>query len=570
METTYKLAIVGGGPAGIGIFVRAARLGYLDQLLTDGVVLIHDGPIATLGRGKLGDYIINSNTFAKSLLGSVLDEKLELDPPESIEGTYLKSLSAHPSAQRLAQVGNASVSLIELGKFLEAVGYATRLEMMKYPKTSDCLTDTKATKIERTDKDLCKITTTRDGVESIFWAKNVVLAMGGTQQLPPPADLDPCYLSKTWTSDKVLCEPGRRELAAALSNAKDKKVCIIGGSHSSFSVAWVLLNKMHPKSKTDDAKPIQFNAKDITILHRGAIRCFYNTRKEAEADGVVVDKSDRAGNINTFTGLREDAKALFMAASTGHEPRVKLYQVKRGAPGAALRKQAFDGASAIIWCCGYTTKMIPIIDHSMDKAFSISRGAVRVDLKGQVIDNAGESLPWLFGVGIGFCLRAAVDEMKEETRADGVTVYHRRGATLVLAAVFGNCIYGKDCTSFEEMIEKCEKRRKEDKQHESKIPLTPSMSKKRISQPLTDEAHVQNQLIIAPRKSSLTARKESSPTKQNKNQTIDETKAIRRSSFELGRHTSLSHSIKAPKSCGKPMLAGSAQHAIRSIRTGVL
>ncbi|KDO28401.1 hypothetical protein SPRG_06639, partial [Saprolegnia parasitica CBS 223.65] len=352
----YKLAILGGGPAGIGIFVRAARLGYLDKLLNMGVVLVHGGPVASLGRGNLGDYIINSNTFAKSLLGSVLDEKPELDPPESIRGTFLEGLEVHPAAQRLSAVGNASINLVELGNFLEAIGYLARLEMLKYPGTSACLHETMATHVERLASDVCKITITHHGVEETIFADHVVLAMGGTQELPP--DLDPAYVAKAWTSDAVLREPGRRALANALSTAKDKKVCIIGGSHSAFSVAWVLLNKMQPKAKQELS--ITFGPKDLSLLHRGPIRCFYNTRKEAEADGVSVEKADKSGSVNTFTGLREDAKALYVAASAGHEPRLKLYMVKKSASGAALQKQACDAAAAIVWCCGYATKMLPV------------------------------------------------------------------------------------------------------------------------------------------------------------------------------------------------------------------
>ncbi|EQC32239.1 hypothetical protein SDRG_09989 [Saprolegnia diclina VS20] len=566
----YKLAILGGGPAGIGIFVRAARLGYLDKLLSLGVVLVHGGPVASLGRGNLGDYIINSNTFAKSLLGSVLDEKPELDPPESIRGTFLEGLEVHPAAQRLSAIGNASINLVELGKFLEAIGYLARLEMLKYPGQSACLHETTATHVERLASGVCQITISHHGVEETILADHVVLAMGGTQELPP--DLDPTHVAKAWTSDAVLREPGRRALANALSTAKDKKVCIIGGSHSAFSVAWVLLNKMQPKPNKQEPS-ITFGPKDLALLHRGPIRCFYNTKKEAEADGVSVEKADKSGSVNTFTGLREDAKALYVAASSGHEPRLKLYMVKKGTSGAALQKQACDAAAAIVWCCGYTTKMLPVTIDGAPQTFASARGAIKVDLAGRVVQaHKSDGLDWLYGVGVGFALRAAVDEMKTETRADGVTVYHRRGATLVLAGVFGAEIYGKNCATFEEMVDKFEKRRKEERT-ESKIPVSPSMLLKRAPQaPVADDetSHQNLKLAIVPRKNSR-VQAESPVKPRARNQGIEiEAKALRRSSFEAGRLTTAGRPDVQAKSCGKPVLAGAAKHAINGIRTRVL
>ncbi|OQR83487.1 hypothetical protein ACHHYP_14644 [Achlya hypogyna] len=596
-QPVYKLAIIGGGPAGVGILVRAARLGYLERLLTLGVVLIHGGVVATLGRGNLGDYVINSNTFAKSLLGSVLDDKSDLDPPESVRGTFLEGLAAHPSALRLAQVGQASVNLHELGKFLEAIGYLARLEILKYPLSSSCLVDTMATKVERLSNGVCQVTTVHNGVEAHIWADKVVLAMGGSQELPPEMELS--HRAKAWTSDAVLREPGRRALAMALASAKEKKVCIVGGSHSAFSVAWLLLHKTQAKTKGE--VPIAFGSKDITVLHRGPIRCFYNSKKEAEADGVVVDKTDKSGSINTFTGLREDAKALYCAVASGHETRVRLYHVKRTPSGAALQKQACDAAAAIVWCCGYGTNMIPIIADGVAKSFA--PGAIKVDLGARVLcdDGASTGLPWLLGIGVGFALRAAVDEMKTETRADGVTVYHRRGATLVLAAVFGPEIYGKDCATFEEMVDKCEKRRKEDKEKESKIPMPSSAPPKRFVQacrevvlalassppvvvadgehspsvslsvglvrPVQSVVRSDPKLAIVPRKTSR-VQMESPGKLRARNQ--EEVKGLRRSSFEL-RHTSQGPRIDLQaKSCGKPVLAGAAKHAIQGIRTGVL
>ena len=55
------MLIIGGGPAGTAILVRAIRLGHLSELCagdaaTAGVCLVEQGPVSRLGGGKLLDY----------------------------------------------------------------------------------------------------------------------------------------------------------------------------------------------------------------------------------------------------------------------------------------------------------------------------------------------------------------------------------------------------------------------------------------------------------------------------------------------------------------------------------
>ncbi|KAF0694200.1 Aste57867_14904 [Aphanomyces stellatus] len=614
----FKLAIIGGGPAGIGILVRAARLGYLPALLEQGVLMIHSGPVESVGTGNLGEYIINSNTFAKSLVSSVLEEKPELDPPESIHGTFLEPLSAHPAAKRLMDAGNATIGLSELGKFLAAVGGVARLEMLKYPASSTCLVHTTAVQVERVGSQ-CKITTKTSGASKCYFAEHVALAMGGKQEMPPPDLLPTVYHGKTWLSDNVLRDAGRVALADVLAKAKDKKVCIVGGSHSAFSVAWTLLHKMPSSSSSS---PSLFHAKDITMLHRVPVRCYYGSKKEAEADGVVVDKIDKCGSVNTFTGLREDAKALYRAIEANKEARVRLFHLKK--PNCPVQTQAYDHATAIVWCCGYGTNMIPIVDiDATPMAFSQSSrgGAVEVDLKGRLMRGASrEPIDWLFGIGVGFSLRAAFDEMRTETRADGVTVYHRRGATLILAALFGHAIYGADCTTFEQMVEKCERRRKDDKTKDdtttssSKIPrpaetkrlakhvdestsppATPSCSRLKEKSPSTATSiakraspHGGSSTTMTLSRVKNTSFVAAAPSPNRRLQGREPTTTtgppmLRRSSFgDMRRHTSHSSlriDVAAPsgatavasvRSCGKPTrlsVAGGAKEAIQGIRS---
>lgn len=577
-QGVYKLVVIGGGPAGIGVFVRAARLGMLPRLLNPeahgkppdlervralgktqkGVAILHDGDASSFGSGNLGTYIINSNTFANSLTSSVLDDKPDLDPPERTIGTFLERVRQHASAQRLEQIGAAPACLVDIGMFLHHVGACVMEEMeATAPTSSNCFLSTKGTRIWVLEDGLIRVEAQRsDGDTFSLLTEHVALATGGEQEKPV---LDPPAIrSKLFMSDECVRDDGFARLRSVLLESqvsggdKAMKVCLVGGSHSAFSVAWLLLNKFRraqsanlsitsteilnpgntspsktqaigepthsemtpvdelsssdtadcissseasqnsnqlpvivptiasaplpisPSKSESVRKPngtvLGFKPKDITLLHRTPIRCYYGSRKEAEADGADGSRIDRGGCINTFTGLREDAKALFNNIRVGKETRVRLFQVNRQG-SQALSAKAYDSASAIVWCCGYKTRMPQVFDSAGNPLkLHSENGVIKLDNKGrlQLAASSGpasalkpsEDVPTLhsavtriLGLGIGFHLRAPVDEMGNETRADGVTVYHRRGASLVLEALFGTDVYGSS-RSFEEMVEK--------------------------------------------------------------------------------------------------------------------
>ncbi|KAH7479365.1 uncharacterized protein KRP23_6156 [Phytophthora ramorum] len=554
-EEVYKAVVVGGGPAGIGVFVRAARAGLLPRLLNPemfgtakdnelstqlgfkqmGVAVLHAGDATTFGGGNLGEYIINSNTFACSLLASILDEKPDLDPPESIKDTFLEKAHLHESAKRLEEIGAAPANLTEIGRFLRCVGaFLTEEIAYKAPNTSKILLNTKATKYEALENGLVRVETqASNGDTVILHAEHLILAMGGSQELPT---LDnPAYHSKLFASDACLREDGFAKLKEHIlaQPAGERKVCIVGGSHSSFSVAWLLLNKSvdckvvatrraslsSTKHTSEDVTKIKddsetalvmphlasigapvavvapvspltvtkcetaivkvkrttltnthsdapktsiFNSKDIMILHRSPIRCYYGSKKEAEADGADSSRVDRSGCVNTFTGLREDAKRLFKSVTVGREPRVRLFRVNQQG-SQMITDKAYASAGAIVWGAGYKTNVLPGFDEAGNPlVFRQTNGIVKLNNKAQLqlLGPFKGKCPSVLGLGLGFSLRSAVDEMGSETRVDGVTVYHRRGAALVLEALFGPEVYGTSA-SFEEMVEKNEKKKRE-------------------------------------------------------------------------------------------------------------
>ena len=118
-ERRFRLLIVGGGPAGCSVLVRAARLGLFADLCGNshtvndranvacsGVCVIDAQPQERFGGGKLQDYVINSNTNADKFVSNVVEEKPNMLPPESVCGSSrLSALASSPAAQALEAIG---------------------------------------------------------------------------------------------------------------------------------------------------------------------------------------------------------------------------------------------------------------------------------------------------------------------------------------------------------------------------------------------------------------------------------------------------------------------------------
>lgn len=226
----YKLAIIGGGPSGCSVIVRAARTGTLDllckadeKLQLAGVCLIDKCSAERFGGGRLQDYAINSNTFANKFASNVLDEKIDTLPPESCEGTHFEKLSLTESCRQLEVYGSQSGALKVVGNFLCDVGKSVLETLNDYPTTSSYLLNTTVDSVERYHRQdgligwkLTITTSTSSSTSSIdgtnddnsnndienkyerkyVYAKDVMFATGGKQE--PPT------LANTYHNNKII------------------------------------------------------------------------------------------------------------------------------------------------------------------------------------------------------------------------------------------------------------------------------------------------------------------------------------------------------------------------------
>ena len=193
----YKLAIVGGGPSGCSVIVRAVRTGTADilcgadeKLKLSGVCVIDKSVPDRFGGGRLQDYAINSNTFASKFAANVLDEKFDTLPPESCKGTYFEKIKNNDSCRQLVDYGNKQGSLKVVGQFLCDVGKSVAETLHDYPNTSSCLTGTSVDAVQRYQRSdglmgwKISTTSTNDRKKCDIFAKDVLFATGGRQETP--------------------------------------------------------------------------------------------------------------------------------------------------------------------------------------------------------------------------------------------------------------------------------------------------------------------------------------------------------------------------------------------------
>lgn len=197
---------------------------------------------------------------------------------------------------------------------------------------------------------------------------------------------------------------------------KQKNIVIIGGSASGFSCAWMMLNgpalynRNNSLGSTDEKFPGaerktisdcldccvcppqrklgsikclcsckcfgQFSENawkfkpellathlgpgSIKILYRDQIKVFYQSVKQAKADGYDEFDSKlftrQNGFVYSYTGLRGNAKTLYRRIKSGAENRVQLVKARTVSEQAKHLKDA----DIVIWACGYETNKIPI------------------------------------------------------------------------------------------------------------------------------------------------------------------------------------------------------------------
>ncbi len=510
----YDIVFIGGGPATLSFISYLFQQKYAQKVFSTTRVLVIE-KTDNFGSGILGGYAITTNTeshgfsrlvcdpskfhinykdnqeASSSSESSSTDKEKEsndedFDDPDIDHSVFeplpgFKEIFECASTQSLIKGGVKCAPLTLVGYYLDCVGnYFIDVINKKYNQNI-FLSKTKVESIKMFKNDEYSISVKKvDETKSYnIRCKNLILATGGKPKAPKNLPeiqkllVDPLDF---YYSNDMLQEDGYKRLMQSLSKkeSKVKKIVIIGGSHSGFSAAWILLNKprsynlptnlsdYQPKVLTDCEacksnnsscyclgrvynKLWNFNPEfskstedlellkssedfeyEITMLYIDQIRVFFLTEQEALKEGYTQfnPKTDmnNKGKIFPFIGLRADAKSLYFNVVRGNEKRMTLVKTKTFEDQAKYIK----GADAVIWACGYETELIPTLDWKDNPVnFCIGEdGLFDIDMKQRLMNKNKMPFKNIFGIGQGYAAFAKEVINGIKARGDSVHLYN--------------------------------------------------------------------------------------------------------------------------------------------------
>ncbi len=432
-SNVFKTLIIGAGPAGTGPLVNAQQRGILSQTLDEGVTIVDR--TAFMGGGNIGQYIINSDTMGNTFLECLINQ--ETGPFQHVFNTEAK--------RSLDQYRQSAAPLRLVGEFMGEIGKALQQVIDQHP-VSQFFPGTEAREIHRDADGLFHTTLVGDDGETFeIVSQYVVTALGARQHLDrtlnaeiiPGLNLADNYAPKTLLTNCVLTDAGPVEIEKRLKESSNRKVVIIGASHSTFSSAWVLLNKTG----------LTFDEGDITILHRQKLKIFYPTVEAAHAEGYFdFDENDLCPltkRVYRLGGLRWDSRDLLKhiwgVGGVPLEKRVRLVELDPTNQHNAVDIQALlDDAALIIPAFGYRPITVPLFDASGEPIDLLGNGEGApplVDDGCRVLDAQGTPIRNYYGIGLasGFMLSGALGgEPSFKGQTNGLWLYQNGVGEIIL------------------------------------------------------------------------------------------------------------------------------------------
>ena len=426
----YGVIFCGGGPAGIGPIIAASAAGKLDELLDRGVLVIEPGPV---GPGGMSHYAIPANSLGGAFLEGL----------DSLTDPAFDAVRHAPETAALRAASGIHPPLETVGAFLRRLGDAV-VELLDAHPRCGVLAGATVEQVELVPGGV-RVTARRTGTTESWTAERAVLAMGGT-----PFDgfeRTTVLPGVTVSGDHVLHGEDlidrRRQVPEATAERirRTRQVVIVGGAHSAWSVAGLLLTD--PRLRVDGQPP------DITILHRAAIRLFYTSAEAARADGYafdpVLDVCAASGRVNRYGGLRGAAHELASGALglTSSTAPIRLVSLEHS--NTAEVREVLDAAGAVVVATGYQARLPQLRDESgAELRSAVARAGTEVTADAHLIDVSGTAHPELlaYGLGAGLAPSAQVGgEPSYDRRADGIWLYQHDVGRLVLDQLLGTTVH---------------------------------------------------------------------------------------------------------------------------------
>lgn len=389
-------AMIGFGPANLGLLIAAIRRGEITDMTRNGLVIVEASE--TFGSGSIPQYHITANSLSEVFIECLEDPRL---------GTLFTDAKNSEVVRHFRDYPKSAPELQDVAVILEAMAKAV-LSRLVQDHDVTVLRSTTATGWSRVgDRHLFNLACPSSTV--LLDAKWAFVNCGGRNR-----KLRLYNAKKIVTSHELLTMP-EADLAAAIEANTAARVCIVGGSHSAISCAQ-RLTRVGLKGSID-------------IHGRTPLRLFYPSREDAHRDGYVFDAPQDvcplSGRINRFGGLRYDAhtaarKIISFGRISGDGPAIRI--VTSAEPVKLVNaSQRFD---LMIVATGY-------------EAAGPCGPTLHSERDGRVRSENGDVIPGLYSFGLGSGLipsRQIGGEPSFNGRLDGVWLYQNDVGDEVLNA----------------------------------------------------------------------------------------------------------------------------------------
>ena len=389
--------IIGGGPGGLGPLIWAAQNDRLPGWLEKGVTLVERS--GRLG-GSLGRYGINSDSLGGSYLECLAPDVI----PEPMRRLRSDAVTAD-----MALFRDAYPPLPLVDRYMGRIGQALAETVARHPASEIRLHTAVRSVHLRPDGLVAVVASGRNGPAYTLIARSAVVAVGGRQPwrdqtLAPGLAVADCQ-ARLLPSNDLLSHEGLAEANEILRTAGDRRIVILGGSHSAYAVAWALLELPGAKHLGDG---------QLAIVQRRPPRVFYPDKAAADADGYPVDPGDicqRTQRVNRMGGVRGHGRDIWrrIMSRPGVEPENRVAVLDRATLSDSELHRLLDEAALVVPCLGYRSATLPIID---DRG---RRLALRADADGDAVGDDcrlvladGSALPNVYGIGLGTGFRPSL------------------------------------------------------------------------------------------------------------------------------------------------------------------
>jgi UDP-N-acetylglucosamine 2-epimerase (non-hydrolysing) len=421
----FDTVIIGGGPAGTGLLLKLMKDGTDKKFFDSKFALIEK--TSNLVKGTITDYMVNSDTFSDVFL-------------ECLEGLTGDSIDLSTLSDEISTIKKHSGSPIPLNKlttYLKKLGDLIIEKINSHPK-SKLFLNTSADKIIKTEGGEFIIHLNK-GKEKIH-SKKLIIASGGKLNLPDHIQFSET-ISLNEFSDKIIhSDVLLKGLAVDLIAEKiPKRIVILGGSHSSFSSAWYLLNSVGG-----------FTENSIKIWSRTQPLIYFPTKEDAMSAGynnfTDNDICPITKRVYRLAGLRMDGRELLIKMEGLQnyeiEKRVKFNRIV-DTNSDELSKDLSE-ADLIILGYGYSFNMIPFYNENNEKLNFIGEITGHwVSPTSELLDVNNEIIPNLYATGLatGFIPSGYLGgEPSFEGQTNGIWYYQNALAEVIIKKIINENI----------------------------------------------------------------------------------------------------------------------------------